>query len=149
MSLLNSLISTVKEKHGNRIDHVHSVTQSITNFDQLCLDGLNVNVCKSPLDLPKYDVVISGTFKEAQVKLSVIQAASIVVIAQDKTINMITSSVLYNTEQALQLFTLIRHQLTTYDYDVPKVIWATPNLVSDLNSYRSDAIVKKIEQEQM
>ncbi len=106
-------------------------------------------VCKSPLDLPDYDTVISGVSKGAPVKLSAMQTAAMVVIAKGRAANIVASTEVFNSEQAPQLFTIIRQQLSNGDYASPKVIWATPNLVSDLNGWCSGPMVKTVELEQL
>ncbi len=107
-----------------------------------------LNVCNSPLDL-NYDSVISGSFKSAKVRLTTSQAMSIVVIAKAKSVTMVASTALYNTPEAPFLFALIRQQLTSYDYDMPTVLWAVPSLVADLNDLRSNGLPTIADTERM
>lgn len=97
-------------------------------------------MCKSPLDLPAYDTILGGSFKEALVQLTAQQAQHIAVIGQGRAVHIVVSTVLYNTAQAPQLFAHIRQQLQPTDYAMPKVVWAVPGLVADLHRLRREVI---------
>lgn len=99
----------------------------------------DVPVCKSPLDLPGYDAIISGVHSSAKVRLSAEQARHLVVMAKARIVTIVASSSLYHSGAASKLFEYVRYQLHPFDYGVPRVIWAVPNLVSDLNELRTDA----------
>ena len=59
-------------------------------------------------------------------------------IAKGREVHIVASTKLYSTGRAPQLFAQIRQQLQSYDYGLPKVVWASPALVADLNRLRSD-----------
>lgn len=112
--------------------------------DSSCPD-VPAAVCKSPLDLPDYDAVIGGAFKGAQVKLTAQQTQHIAVVGKGRAVHIVASTVLYNTAQAPQLFAHIRQQLHPTDCAMPKVHWALPNLVADLNRLRHEVISRSDE----
>jgi len=138
--LLKSLVGDVLQKSIKPV--LAAGGPSIIACDDCASDqsGLiaPLDVCKSPLDLPAYDAVIGGNFKSAQVKLSEQQAQLAVVIAKSREVHIVASTKLYSTGRAPQLFAQIRQQLQSYDYGLPKVVWASPALVADLNRLRSD-----------
>jgi len=101
---------------------------------------LPVTVCKSPLDLPAYDAVLGGSFRGAQVQLTAQQAQHIAVVGHGRAVHIVASTALYNTAEAPQVFAHIRQQLHPADFALPKVFWALPNLVADLNRLRHEVI---------
>ena len=152
MSLFNSWNRTWSKLSNNAVLTLEpipfDVTTTETKNDKMGSEmDATINICSSPLEL-NYDTIISGTFKGAKIRISANQVSLVVVVAKGKSVHMVTSTTLYNTQQAPQLFAHIRQQLSSHDYEVPKVIWAVPQLVSDLNSLRSDALVKSGEFEQ-
>lgn len=98
-----------------------------------------IQVCSRPDELPRYDMVISGTEKNCLVRLSESDAIHIAVIRIKQSEAVIVASCeIFGTKKASRLFAAVRELLQPSKIDV-KTAWATPQLVAQLATLRTVA----------
>ncbi|NTB05935.1 ATPase, T2SS/T4P/T4SS family [Agrobacterium tumefaciens] len=95
-------------------------------------------VCRKPEDMPPADAVISGTGKEATVRLKAADDKHVVVLMHGKMVTILISVEIYQTKQAKRIFGDIREQIGT-KFERERTMWATAEIVHGARARKKSA----------
>lgn len=99
----------------------------------------NIRVCQKPDDIPPNEGIISGVRKSDVIRLTQEDADRVVVIRRGKTVQIVMSTALHGSSDAMRIFTYVREQIQQQRYEDGPSVWAIPRLVKELANVRADA----------
>jgi type II secretory ATPase GspE/PulE/Tfp pilus assembly ATPase PilB-like protein len=129
MDMFKNLIAKLKGRGAERTSSPQRVDRNASK-DRRAAASVpeNVQVCRKPEDMPQFEAVISGTGKDALVRLRASDVEHVVVLKSGAVATILISIEIYQTVQAKRIFEEIREALGP-KFEREKTQWATAEIV--------------------